>query len=305
MESAITLFGFLILTFLGIFVPLLGILLSLFREGVIELTTQYENQKTSSESNLAEQMKKQGESGQVNIPEIQKSIQELTGIKEAADKKLLYLNPKKQLLKLFSSLFISFLSIIGALLLKEFLLYRVASLVLSLASFIYTLFVLWKLLGILVEVKQTIDARRGQLESKIISLLSMSSSSGFIKDVYPMINGKVINNDKAEVYLVLNTKNTLKLMLDNDEKRMAKRVELGLWFPREFIIEKVKDYSITTQDDGSQVVRYKAAELQGKTRLLLPDLIINPIKKETFKIRTFINAENMETANYIVLFKIQ
>jgi len=305
MESAITLFGFLIITFLGIIVPLLGILLSLFREGVVELTAQYENQKTNSEKNLAEQMKKQGESGQVNVPEIQKSIQELTEIKEAADKKLQYLNPKKYLSQLFSFLFISFLSTIGALLLKEHAPYRVASVILSLGFFICTLFILWKLLGILVEVKQTVDARRGALESKIISLLSMSSSAGLIKDVYPMINGKSIENDKAEFNLTLNAKNTLKIALANNEKRMAKRVELGIWFPREFIVEKGKGHSIYTQEDGSQVVRYQAAEIQGRTTLVLPDLIINPIKNDATKIRTFVNAENIETANYIMLFKIQ
>ncbi|MBE3124224.1 MAG: hypothetical protein IMZ57_01010 [Acidobacteria bacterium] len=305
MESAITLFGFLILTFLGIIVPLLGILLSLFREGVIELTTQYVNQKSSSEKNLAEQMIKQGESGKVNVPEIQKSMQELTGIKEAADKKLQYLNPKKQLSRLFIFLFISFLSTIGALLLKEHAFYRGLSLILSLSFFSITLSILWKLLGILVEVKQTVDARRGELESKIISLLSMSSSAGLIKDVHPIINGNTIENDKAEFNLTLNTKNTLKIALANNEKRMAKRVELGIWFPREIMVEKGKGYSIATQEDGSQVVRYQAAEIQGKTNLWLADLIINPIKKDPVKIRTFINAENIETVNYFVLFKIQ
>jgi predicted PurR-regulated permease PerM len=305
MESAITLFGFLILTFLGLIVPLLGILLSLFRQGIIELTAQYENQKTNSEKNLSEQLKRQGESGQPNVPEIQKSIQELTKIKEAADKKLSYLNPKKQLLRLFLFLFISFLSTIGALLLKDHTFYRVVSVILSLFFFCITIFILWKLLGILVEVKQTVDARRGELESKIIGLLSLSSSAGFIKDVYPMINGKAVENDKSEIEIALNTKNTLKLAIINSEKRMAKRVEMGLVFPREFIVEKSTGYSIYTSGDGSQIVRYQTTELQGKTNLILADLIINPIKKDTFKIRTFINAENIETVSYLVLFKIQ
>ncbi len=94
MESAITLYGYLLLTFLGIIVPLLGIILSLFREGIKQLTAQYENQKSNSDKNLLEQMKKQSESGQANIPEIQESILKLKGIKKTADKKLSYLIPR-------------------------------------------------------------------------------------------------------------------------------------------------------------------------------------------------------------------
>jgi hypothetical protein len=53
MESAITLYGYLLLTFLGIIIPLLGILLSLFREGIEQLSAQYKNQKSNSDKNCS------------------------------------------------------------------------------------------------------------------------------------------------------------------------------------------------------------------------------------------------------------
>lgn len=67
MEQAIQLFGYLILTFLGIVSPILVILLSLFREGISQLTIQYENEKSQSENNIKEQLKKMGEAGKTDV----------------------------------------------------------------------------------------------------------------------------------------------------------------------------------------------------------------------------------------------
>lgn len=61
MESSLQLFGYLILIFLGIVVPFLIILLSIFQEGISKLTAQYKNEKFISEENLKNQLKKQAE----------------------------------------------------------------------------------------------------------------------------------------------------------------------------------------------------------------------------------------------------
>ncbi|MGD1010564.1 MAG: hypothetical protein ABR951_10480 [Candidatus Aminicenantales bacterium] len=305
MESAITLYGYLLLTFLGIIIPLLGILLSLFREGIEQLSAQYKNQKSNSDKNLLEQMKKQSESGQANIPEIQESILELKAIKKTADKRLSYLDPKKQLLRLFLFLFIAFLLTLTALLIKDNLLIKGAAVALSLFFFSSTLYILWKSLGILVEVKETIDTHRGERESKVIELLSSSVSGVYLKDIYPQINGKNINNDKTQIDLTLNVKTMLKIAIDNSEKKMAKSVEIGFIFPREFLIEKSDSYSIYTGEDGNQVVRYKTEQIQGITLQLFPALVLNPMKEGDFIVRTFIKAENIEAKYYIVLFKVK
>ncbi len=87
MEQAIQLFGFLILAFLGIVSPILVILLSLFREGILQLTIQYENEKSQSENNITEQLKKIGEAGKTDLGEIEQNLNKLKALK-----KLLKLN---------------------------------------------------------------------------------------------------------------------------------------------------------------------------------------------------------------------
>ena len=80
MVSAITLFGFLILTFLAIIVPFFGILLSIFQEGISKLSEQYENEKSNSEKNIQAQLKKQARKKKLNVEEIERSIKELRRI---------------------------------------------------------------------------------------------------------------------------------------------------------------------------------------------------------------------------------
>ncbi len=202
-------------------------------------------------------------------------------------------------------MFIAFLFTLTALVIKENLLYKGVVVALSLFFFFSTLYILWKLLGILVEVKETIDTRRGERESIIIELLSSSASGDFLKTVYPQINNKTINNDKAKIDLTLNAKTTLKIAVDNNERRMAKKVEIGFVFPREFLIEKSGQYSIYTGEDGTQIVRYKTEELQGNTTQIFPALILNPMKEGDILVRTFIKAENIEAKYYSVLFKVK
>lgn len=49
MDQAFQLFGFLILAFLGVVAPILVVLISMFREGVLKLSNQYESERAQSE----------------------------------------------------------------------------------------------------------------------------------------------------------------------------------------------------------------------------------------------------------------
>jgi hypothetical protein len=301
METAISLYGYLLITFLGVIVPLFGILLSLFRQGLIELTTQAEREKTNSTKNLREQLKKQSEEGQPNINDIKKSIRELTHSLKTAEKKLSYLNPKKQLLRLFALLFLSFFAVLVAILHKQSAWF---ALVLSILLFFLALYILWKLLQILVDVKSIIDGKKGELESKVVELLS--SSSTLIENVHPVIEGNVIKDgEEVTINLSVDIINEIKISISNNAKMMAKKVELGFIFPREFIIEKGPSYTIYNDEDGTQIVRYHADEIQAQTRLVLPKLNIKPIKKDAFKVQTFIKAENIKSKYYLVQFNVE
>lgn len=297
MEQAIQLFGFLILTFLGIVSPILVILLSMFREGISQLTIQYENEKSQSENNIKEQLKKIGEAGKTDVEEIEQSLNKLKAIKKTAETKLSYLNPKEQILRLYMPFLISFLAVILAILTKTNIYYVGLFIAISLICFVYSMVVLWKLLGIIIEVKKTIDDDKKGMDMKTIELLSalVEKELGyFLKAVYINIDDKNIQDDTGKITVSVDKKQELKIGISNTEPRMAKNIEIGFIFPLDFIIEKTSYYSIYTTET-IQVVRYEKNLIHGNTTQLLFPLIITPLKEGDYKIRTFIKAENIES----------
>ena len=90
------------------------ILLSMFPDGILRLTSQYQNERAQAENNIKEQMKKMGEAEEINIKEIKQSLNKLNAAKKNADAKLLFLKPKRQILQLFIPLLTSFAGVIFA-----------------------------------------------------------------------------------------------------------------------------------------------------------------------------------------------
>lgn len=317
MELAITLFGYLILTFLAIVVPFFMILLSIFQEGVSKLKTQYENEKSKSEANLRDQVAKQAEAKEAdveaieqNINKIKKIIKEIKATKKIAETKLSYLNPKKQILRLFILHLISFLGVILAILSVDNIYLVAIFIVVSLVFFALALFILWRLLDILIEVKKIIDKdkKEGETRTQEILLTLADKSEGiqyFLKSVYMTIKGVEIKDDRSEFTFDVNTKEYLKIGVVNKENRMAKKTEIGLMFPRDFIIEKDIAYSIYTQENGIQIVRYETEFIQGNTNYIYKPLSFTPLKKGVFPLRAFIKAENIEATNRDMTFKIE
>jgi len=293
MEQAIQLFGYLILTFLGFVVPVLGILLSIFHEGILKLTSQYSNEKSQSEKNIKEQLAKVGDEEKIDDKKIKISLKKLNILDRTAKYKLSYLNPKKQILRLFSYLLISFVGIILATLgISLFW-----TLLLSLLAFGYAIIILWKQFGIIVEVKKIIDCDNEDKNTKIIELLSKlveKEDKYFLKKVYIRINNKNIDDTATELSFECNKRYEMQIAIINQESRAAKKVEIGFIFTPDFIIEKTNYYTIYTSQ-SEQIIRYKEDFIQGNTNQNEYPLIVTPLKKGNYKINTFIKAENIES----------
>lgn len=297
MEQAIQLFGYLILTFLGVVAPIFVILLSVFREGMLKLTTQYESEKSQSEGNIKAQLKKIGDAKNTDERAIKQGLNALKAIKKTAKTKLSYLNPKIQTLRLFIPLLISFLGVVLAILTKTNINYVVLFIGVSLICFLYTMFVLWRLLDIIIEVRKTIDADQKDMNMKTIELLSAlveKETPYFLKNVYITIDQQEIKDKAGKITIPADKKQELKIAITNNESRMAKNVEIGFIFPPDFIIEKTNDYSIYT-DETKQIVRYESNVIHGNTDWKLGSLIVTPLNQGDYKIKTFIKAENIES----------
>ncbi len=309
MDEGIKLFGFLILTMLGLTVPVAAILLSVFQKGISYLASQAESAKSQAEKNIKDKIKQMSEAGKTDTTAVQRSLDELKSIEKAAKSKLSYLSPKKLVARLFISIIIALGGVFVALVFTEGI-YKLV-VVISVAAFVYAIYVIWRTMGIMFEAKAAIDADEKRDTEQITGLLSgilekvgETTAQYFLKSVSIHLDGTAIKDESFVKTLKANEKLPLKISFENLESRMAKRVEVGFVFSPEFILEDSSGYSIY-RDEKQQVVRFKAEEVQGNTHyFFVPELTITPLQKGDWKVRTFINAENIETRNSVITIKV-
>lgn len=322
MDLALQLFGYLILTVLAIVVPIFIVLLSIFQEGVSKLSEQYENQKSKSEENLKKQWKKQTqlkksdkvEEMEERMKKIKRSIKEIKTIKKTAETKLVYLDPKRQMARLFIILMISFSGVVLATLIKSDIYYTVLISLVSVIFFTTAVIILWKLLGIIVEVKKVIDEEKREAETKTVdALLALQEKLTkvkeetplFLKDVYLTIGGKDIKDEEKEFEFPINSKKELKLLFHNHEDFMVKNLEVAIYLPSDFIVKKSTFYSVYIGTDGQQMICFELDKIHGKTYMGLGYLIFTPITEAEYDISSSIKAENIKPINRKFKFKIK
>lgn len=298
MNQAIELYGLLILTFLGIIVPIVGLLLPIFQDGMSKLTTQYENERLQSEKNIKDQLAKIAAAKETDVINIRRTLDELESIKRTAERKLSSLKPENQIKGLFIPLLVSFVGVITFLLIESNLYVQVPAVLLSVGLFAYATLRLRNLLHLIVEVRRTIDDDRRARDNKSVELLSAIlqrlGAQNFLKNVYISVNGQDLQDDERQVVLSPNTKQEVKIGIRNSEARLAENIEIGFTFPPDIIVEKKDYYSIFTDETG-QIVRYTINFLHGNTHLILGPLTITALKIGSYKSKTFIKAKNIES----------
>jgi hypothetical protein len=298
-QIALQLFAFLVLAFLGIVAPIIIILLSMFSQGISKLKEQYENEKTQSEDNIRAQANKEGSAKQIDVKAIQESINHLKLIRKRADNKLKYLRPDRQILRLIMPLLISFSCIIIALFSfnNRFLFITIST---SIIFFSYSIYTLWKLLMILMELYKTMDEEKKGGEQKTVELLNIliskisNDNSYFLKNVYIVINDVDIKGNNEQISFKSDEKTNLRIGIRNSEARMAKNIEIGMILTPDFLIEKNTGYSVFTDKD-EQIIRNEKDIIHGNTLLRLKPLTVTALKKGNYKIKSFIKAENIES----------
>src|SRR5713226_341696 len=299
MERAIQLLGQLLLVFIGFVVPIVGLLISLFREGISKLTAEFQNQRQQSEQNIKDQLQKLAQAETTDTTKVKESLKELEKIKKLAVRKISLLNPRNQMLRLTVPLLLSYVVLMFFPIKNE----SYALVLLTLLGCIsvgYAIYAFWSSVGVLSEVVGAVNSEKKDQEKRSLELLSAivdkvdKGSDYFLKNVYISVDNNLIKDDGVKFAAEVNKKRELKISVQNNEKRMAKNVEIGFIIPPDFIVEKSESYSLYTSET-EQVVRYSSAAIHGNTKLLLKSLIVTPLKQETASIRTFVNAENIES----------
>lgn len=315
MDKIVELFGLLILAVLGFVAPILGVLISLFREGMSKLASQYEAEELKTEDNIKKQLQKLAATPKINTiaNEIKQTLKELQSIRKTARKKLSLLNPKKQMFNLFAPLVVAFIGVAFSFhpgIKSNAYLYAV-DLSGSIFFFIFAINVMRNLFLVIAEVSKILDIEKKEREAKVIELLSGILESTekvrqvYLYKVYIAINRQKIKDDLLVLKAHTEIKEKFKISIVNTEKTMAKNIEIGFIFPSlDFIIEKDNMYSVFIDEPGKvQVVRYTADSIQSNTELFISaPLTITPLKEGEYKIRVFVKGENIKTKyNYFKL----
>ena len=121
--------------------------------------------------------------------------------------------------------------------------------------------------------------------------------------IYTMKDTIPIKDDSVIIPLNVNVKHNFKVSIDNNEKRMAKDIEIGFIFPSQFLIELPSTYSIFRQED-SQIIRYNTSSIQAKTNLFLEELPVTPLEQGNYTLKTFIKGENIESTYRDVVINV-
>ncbi|MDO8524782.1 MAG: hypothetical protein Q7R99_04125 [bacterium] len=182
-------------------------------------------------------------------------------------------------------------------------------LIVSLLSFLYGIYILWASLSVLIEVTEIIGTIKKEKEEKIIELLSSlveksGADSLFIKEkeVQAKFNNKYLKKDEGFVFSV-NKKYDIPISINNASDKMAKKVEVGLIFPKDFLIENTSNFSIfTTEKD--QIIRFNNEVVQAHESFIKGKIGITFLGVDEYKIYTFIKGENVKYYNFNFKIKV-
>jgi len=186
-NEAIQLFGLLVLAFLGIIAPFIVFILSFSREGRKILITKYAEESKNYEDQIKKiddkESKKIEEIGD-KVKEINLKLRELKKYKKVSENKISSLNIRNQALYLFIPLVISFVLVIFSLIFLNNILCLKILTSLSVILFLFSIYRLWKLFRISIEVRDLIDDMSASYRSKTLDIFKKSKEFELLSAVY-------------------------------------------------------------------------------------------------------------------------
>jgi hypothetical protein len=306
MNNIINLCASLILTLLGFVLPILTILLSLFSEGTKALTLKYENEKKQSDENITSELKKKEKGNPLDYAALEKTLKILKKNKKNAEKKLSYLKPSSFVIKISLPLAISFVCLVS-LFYAELFWQIIATIIVIMVSFIYSIYFIWKSLAVLIEVSVIVSETKRSSEDKIIELLSnIANKNGddsiFLKpeNINIKFNNEIIQ-PKKQIDFAINISHEIPISIINSGDMMAKNVEIGFIFPSDFLVEKTTNIDSLYAEEERQIIRLRDEFVRGSENKMKGKIKTTFLKAGVHEVTAFIKGENVKN-KYIKFF---
>lgn len=283
--------------------PILILLLSVFSTGSSIVKKQYENQKKQAEKSLKDSIKS---SDDIDEKKIKTSLKKLRRIKRIADDNLFYLNAKMQIISIMLPLLISFIFIIIAIISYDSYPKFYWWIVLSSILFMGVLYSLWKLMLLLIIVRQAEhndEVERQKTMIKTLNNLLDISGGNILEKIWVSIDDVDLKNLDKPIELELHKETSVRFAIINEEDKMIKTIELGVRFPSNFIVPH-SDFHRMYRTDTEQIIRYEADRIHADTNYHFRDLKFTPTNTGKYDIEVFVNGENIKSYNSIISFEV-
>lgn len=308
MSKSIELYGLFVLTILGFTLPLVTLLLTLFPEGTKALRLKSENERKQNEDNLISETQKKESDKSLDLGALEKTIDTLKKQKRQAETKLRYLSPTNLFLTIslpFAAAFVAILVAIGTGS-RSTLFVSLSTSVISVGIGFYALYTS---ITVLVEVTEIVSSRRTSVEERIVELLSdlveKSGAEGlYLKkgDAKILFANEPLEPSTVHTFSV-NKKHHIPISFINSSLAMAKKVEVGFIFPKDFLVEKTDKYRIYT-DESMQIVRFNNEIISGWERMNLYGLDVTFLNVGLYEITAFVKGENIKYERVIFKLKV-
>ena len=318
------LFSQLIIAVLGFIAPIVALLFSIFHKGIIILKDKLLKQIEKDKKEL----KSEGE-----IPAIKEKIKELEKNKKDNENKIKLLDLKVQIKYLFLPFFLSLLFICSYYYVSEIIIkkypqfayfeYIYSGIALLTASlFGLGIYRLWKLICILIEVKNEIEenGKEKDEEKKLLFKDNHTEMMGVLNtiskkeptEVVEVLNKiwtkgdlpanglkiyidgiNIIEKTYNLISIPINSVQEFKVQISNVSTIMLKNVELAISVPNEFELVKLGNYT-KTPTENKNILREEYGKISSKTNQQFDELRIKGTKLGTYKITIFCKAENIQ-----------
>ena len=296
MDQSMTLFGYLVIAFLGFLVPVLGLLFAVYQGGIEKIKIKYENKKAEAEKARHDFLSGFSTAGvnKEEFKDVKKKLKELElkekTVRRMADSRMSYLDLRKVAIGLAAPLAASMLAVLTYFMIP--ISYKIPVALFSAAAFSYSVFVLTKLLDVVIEMTRLADKESKAMNARIIEALSDNPEHAKIKDLKLVVDGIQVS---AENPLIISSgdERELKVEIKNSSKVMARNAVLDIKMDPKVMILPKQYYSII-RTGNALTVSYAIDFINPESCFTAGPLVIKINTPGTYKAETEMKAENLE-----------
>ena len=296
MDQSMTLFGYLVIAFLGFVVPVLGLLFTVYQGGIDRIKIKYENKKAEAEKARRDLMAAFTAGGihKDEFKEYKKRLKELEireiTVRRTANSRMSYLDMRKVAIGLAAPLAASMVAVLSYFMVTAP--YKIGTAIFALIAFSYSVSILARLLDVVIEMTRLADRESKAMNARIMEALSENPEHARVKELKLLIDGIEVSG-KNPLTISSGDERELKVEIQNPGKVTARNAVLAITMDPAVIISPKNYYSII-RTGSSVAVSYAMDFISPDNSFVGGPLVIKVNAPGSYKAGTVMKADNSE-----------